>query len=480
MRSLAAAFLLLAAVASAQPMMMDPSKMSGIPRPDPQVPAGTITVRLIRGQLSNRMVGVEVTLAGPDGKTRAEKTDAEGRATFAGLDGQGPYVASAKDGDTEQKSQPIPLEPQMGSRVMLVFSQAGLGAPDGVGHLDKSLPAGTLVVRAEDAAGQALSGLEVLVAHATKGEQKVEELRGKTDDAGEATWKGLDTSPTSGYLATVVANGARYGGKPFRLETTAGMRVVLQVRPVSSDTSSLSFAEGSHLLVEITDDTLQVIEVLRLHNEGTAAVDVGPEGLRIPLPEDALQIQVADQTPNLTAAGKEVVWKGPIPPGDTQLRVGFSLLHHGGLGQLTQSTPIPFARLAMVTQRLEGLSVEGHGLQGEEREMQGRKLMVFFGEGTPRGGALNISFTGLPAADPTGRYAAAAVAVALVVIFGLYAAGGGGAVRARLERERRKLFDELRVIDAEIAKGEDRAAAREQRVERLAEIYRGLDELGGG
>ncbi|MGZ3407650.1 MAG: hypothetical protein ACXVAN_14470, partial [Polyangia bacterium] len=54
----AALLLLFSSVAMAQPMMIDPSKMSGIPRPDPQVPANTITVRLIRGELSNRMAGV--------------------------------------------------------------------------------------------------------------------------------------------------------------------------------------------------------------------------------------------------------------------------------------------------------------------------------------------------------------------------------------------------------------------------------------
>ncbi len=97
----------LAQVASAQPMMIDPSKMSGIPRPDPQVPPGTITVRLIRGQLTNRVVGTEVTLAGPDGKEQKQKSDAEGRATFSGLAGEGPFVASARDGDKEHKSQPI-------------------------------------------------------------------------------------------------------------------------------------------------------------------------------------------------------------------------------------------------------------------------------------------------------------------------------------------------------------------------------------
>ena len=76
-------------------MMIDPSKMSGIPRPDPQVPAGTITVRLIRGELSNRMVGIDVALVDAGGKAVKQKTDDQGRATFAGLTAPGPYQAQA-------------------------------------------------------------------------------------------------------------------------------------------------------------------------------------------------------------------------------------------------------------------------------------------------------------------------------------------------------------------------------------------------
>lgn len=483
MRSLAFIFTLaFASVAFAQPMMMDPSKMSGIPRPDPQVPAGTITVRLIRGQLSNRVVGTAVTLSGPDGKSQVQKTDAEGRATFAGLAAPGPYLASAKDGDVEQKTQPLQLEATMGTRVMLVFPLAGAGAPDGAGHLDKSLPVGTVVVRVEDGAGQAMEGLDVELAHANKGEQKVDVKKGKTDVAGEVKFEGLDHSPVSGYVAQVTVKGAPIRGKPFLLEQSAGARVVLQANAVSTDTSQLSFAEGSHLLVEVTDDTLQVIEVLRLHNSGASMIDPGADGLHIPLPRDALQIQAGEGATGITIADHDAVFRNPIPPGDTQLRVGFALMHKDGRAELVQPAPVQFAKIAMVTQALDGLTVSGHNVVGEERDMQGRKLMVFFGDPTDRGGQLHLSFAGLPTSNAMPRYIAAGLVVALILIFGIYAAGGNGDERGKLERERQQLFDELTRIDAALARGEtaDHAAVREKHVTRLAEIYRGLDELGGG
>ena len=133
--------LALSGAAVAQPMMVDPSRMSGIPRPDPQVPAGTVTVRLIRGELANRMIDVEVELSDSDGKTRKQKTDAEGRATFAGLSG-GPFLARATDpqaSDESVSSQSIELPADQGVRVMLVFKSGTLGSADGVARSDKTL-----------------------------------------------------------------------------------------------------------------------------------------------------------------------------------------------------------------------------------------------------------------------------------------------------------------------------------------------------
>ncbi len=468
--------------ALAQPMMMDPSKMSGIPRPDPQVPAGTITVRLIRGALDKRMVGIDVALTNAAGAIAHQKTDAEGRATFSGL-GEGSYIASAKEGDTELKSQPMELQANMGTRVMLVFPLA-LGAADGQARIDKTLPAGTLIVRAEDASGQAMEGLAVVVGVVSKGDKKVNELHGTTDVAGEAKFEHLEHEPTTGYLAEVMANGAKFTGKPFRLDGQAGMRDVIQVRQVSADTSMLTLAEGSHMLCEITDDSLQIIEMLRLHNAGTAAVDVGGDGLHIPLPVDAVSIQATEGDPHLTIVGKDAVYRGPISPGDTQLRIGFVVAREGPTYELTQRTPIPIDRVVLVTQRLDGLSITGHNVVPEPRDMQGRKLLVYFGEGTERGGVFHLSFAGLPAPDRRPSQIAAGLVILIVLVLGAYAVGGGGGARSRLERERQGLFDEVARIDRVRAEeGADTAkldAERAKNVERLAEIYHSLDELGVG
>ena len=74
--------------------MPDARQMSGIPMPTSDVPAGSVSVRLVRGELTNNIVGHPVEL---HGGARAEtvKTDQDGRAMFAGLQ---PGTAGARGG----------------------------------------------------------------------------------------------------------------------------------------------------------------------------------------------------------------------------------------------------------------------------------------------------------------------------------------------------------------------------------------------
>jgi hypothetical protein len=78
------AFLTGIAPVIAQTEMPDLRQVSGKPLPSPEVPAGTVTVRVIRGSFANNLVGqtVEVTV---DGKKRTMTTDASGRVEISGL-----------------------------------------------------------------------------------------------------------------------------------------------------------------------------------------------------------------------------------------------------------------------------------------------------------------------------------------------------------------------------------------------------------
>src|SRR5262249_35088164 len=105
--------------ASAQFQMPDPKQMSGIPRPVDDLPAGSVSVRLIRGSLSNNIAGHPVDLH-VGGKVQTVKTDENGRAQFDKLPAGATLKATADVDSEHLESQEFPAPAQGGIRLMLV------------------------------------------------------------------------------------------------------------------------------------------------------------------------------------------------------------------------------------------------------------------------------------------------------------------------------------------------------------------------
>lgn len=80
--------------------MPDAKAMSGIPRPDGSVPEGTVSVRLVRGQLSNPIVGHPVEFI-VGGSRQTASTDESGHAVVRGLT-PGSLVRAAATVDGER------------------------------------------------------------------------------------------------------------------------------------------------------------------------------------------------------------------------------------------------------------------------------------------------------------------------------------------------------------------------------------------
>ena len=107
-----------AAQGPAGAQMPDPKQMSGVPLPTSEIPAGTVTVRVVRGALSNLVEGQRVELTG-DISASATTNDA-GRAEFTGLrTGARVKAVAVVDGE-RLESQEFTLPPQAGVRLMLV------------------------------------------------------------------------------------------------------------------------------------------------------------------------------------------------------------------------------------------------------------------------------------------------------------------------------------------------------------------------
>jgi hypothetical protein len=109
---------LTATLAHAQ-QMPDPSLIHGKALPAPELPDGTITVRVVRESIGNDIPNQPVTLTA-SGRARTASTDAQGRAQFTNLPvGQEGRAAATVDGEALQ-SDPFTIPSTGGLRVILV------------------------------------------------------------------------------------------------------------------------------------------------------------------------------------------------------------------------------------------------------------------------------------------------------------------------------------------------------------------------
>jgi hypothetical protein len=111
--------LVTAALPAAAQQMPDPSLIHGKALPAPELPDGTITVRVVRESIGNDIPNQPVTLTAT-GRARTASTDAQGRAQFTNLPvGQEGRAATTVDGEALQ-SDPFTIPTSGGLRVILV------------------------------------------------------------------------------------------------------------------------------------------------------------------------------------------------------------------------------------------------------------------------------------------------------------------------------------------------------------------------
>jgi hypothetical protein len=115
----ACSYVLLAASLAQAQQMPDPSLINGKALPAPELPDGTITVRVVRESIGNDIPNQAVTLTAT-GRTRTATTDAQGRAQFTNLPvGEQGRAAATVDGEALQ-SDPFTIPSRGGLRVIMV------------------------------------------------------------------------------------------------------------------------------------------------------------------------------------------------------------------------------------------------------------------------------------------------------------------------------------------------------------------------
>jgi hypothetical protein len=104
---------------AAQQNMPDPSQMAGQPLPAPELPAGTVSVRLVRERMGNNIVDHPVTLRAGDRMLQG-KTDAQGRASFSSIEPGARVVAEATVEGESLQSREFSMPQGTGIRIALI------------------------------------------------------------------------------------------------------------------------------------------------------------------------------------------------------------------------------------------------------------------------------------------------------------------------------------------------------------------------
>jgi hypothetical protein len=521
--------LLSTGVALAQPAMPDLRTMMGKPLPVPDLPAGTVVVRLARQMPANAAAGIEVTAttkgANGDLRKRTAKSGPDGRATFDGIAAGSEFQASVTiDGETLETSR-FPVPASGGTRVMLIAGLAAggaaaadphaaagagaaetfrIGAPTGQVEPAPDLAAGTLELTLEDATGKPMIAQAVRLGEVRlgpdappNGEVRVHEAM--TDAQGRVRFMDLTTGDAAGYAAVSVYQGSRISTVPFRMPKDSGMRGKILALGRTRDPAVLSLDPRTKIVVDLREEAVAVMVALFFRNTSRDVFDAGDEGLFIPLPEGAVNAQeIEGGEPIEIQPGKGVRVKLAIPPDQsaqfvTQVRFGYILPSDGARSlDIRQVLPVSLPEPLLLVPAKTGVTLEANGLKIEKPDTDGRgdKVDVYTVPAIAAGGTLAVTAHGLPARDRTGRTIAGGLSLLLVgAAFVLArskraartpsapAANGNGVSSEELVDKRERIFAELVAIERQRQKDgpsprlDDR---RKETVGRLESVYRDL------
>jgi hypothetical protein len=333
----------IALAASAAPASAQIAAALGRPLPAQDLPAGTVSVRVIAGSPSSPVENTEVTLV-VNGTPRIARTDSAGRAIFKDLPGGASVQAKVVDADKkETSSETFPLPGDSGVRLMLStkpFSPgAGMGGggamPDpinmsGQPRGEQKDPAGQFTVRLTynnfgDKTPPANVPVWLVAYHA---DDTIEALTANSDKDGRATFRGLDRSGATAYFALteLPRNNAidRLVSVPVTMDSRGGIRLILSSD--KRDSTEPPIDELSHLdnqespppdgKLRVTVEGLPTSDTITLYK-------IGADHKRVVVGKAMPKVGAPD--PSEVMANQRFEPKADLPAGTVDVRV------HGGM-----------------------------------------------------------------------------------------------------------------------------------------------------
>ncbi len=351
MKKLVFLFLLAAPPAVAQVAMPDPSQIAGRALPAPELPDGTVSVRLVRESLGNNITGHDVAVMAGDTK-RTAKTDASGRAQVTGLPAGATATAEAVVEGERLTSQPFAVPARGGIRVILIsgLEQARARREKEAAEAAKAPPVkGAVVFGGEsrlvfEFQNDALSAFYLL--------DVVNTARTRVD-----TGRPLIIDLPRG------AAGARVMEGSFTGATVMGDRVTI-VGPFPPGTSSLQV--GFQLPYSGDELTIQQTFPAALQKVTVIAEKVGALHLASPQFTDHGDVKAGDGTPFILASGGAL-------PADSELAIRLTNLPH----ERTWSRNVALALAAMIVAAGVWLALGSSKREDERRRLLARRDSLY-------------------------------------------------------------------------------------------------------
>lgn len=322
-----------------------------------------------------------------------------------------------------------------------------------------------------------------------------------TDAQGRAEFKGLPAGQEG--IAESTVDGEAMRSEPFTVPATGGLRVILvagiakaaERRAAEAAAAAAApaakgvvvFGGNSRVLMQFTDDVLQVFYVLDVVNNARTRVDIGGP-LVITLPTGAGgATKLEGSAQSATVEGDRVTIEGPFAAGTTSVQVAYSLPFDGGSVEFAQTWPAALQQVTVGVERVAGLSVASPQFvtTNDVRTDDGTVFALGTGPGLPAGGTLRVSLGNLPHHSRTSRYVALGLA-GLVLLAGVWLAVSASTDRVSpraLSDRREALFRELEELEGRRQRGEisaERFSSRRRRlVTELEQVYGEIDRPAG-
>jgi hypothetical protein len=361
------------------------------------------------------------------------------------------------------------------------------------------LPQGTVTVRVvREAIGNNVAGQPIRLT--VNGAAR----NATTDDQGRAEFPNLPAGAE--VRADAAIGGESLVSDVFMVPASGGLRVILvaglkEAAARKDEEASAAAAApavpgvvvlgpNSRMLMEFSDDALQMFYVLDILNNARNRVDTGGP-LIIDLPEGAGGAAVLQgSSPAATVSGDRLTITGPFAPGITSVQVGFQLRHDSPNLTVQQTWPIPMQQLTVAMEKVGSASMSSPQFStvGEVKAETGTPFLLASGPAVPAGGTVTVQLTGLPAHNPMPSYLALALAAAIIACGGWFAFGArlpAKDPRPKLVARRKALLAELTAIETRHRAGGAVDDVRRRRMlAELEQIYGELDEAqaprGGG